>query len=80
LAEAYALWCGLFIAKEVGIRTLSIFGDSMIVIKAMIGKSYPEGSKLKNIISRIKQEINSFVRVLFPYKKDLNEEADQWAK
>jgi hypothetical protein len=80
LAEAYALYYGLFISKKAGIRTLSIFGDSMIVIKETIGKSYSEGSKLKNIISRIKQKINSFVRVLFPYKKDLNVDADQWAK
>jgi len=53
----------------------------MIVIKAMIGKSYPKGSKLKNVISGIKQEMNSFVQIsLFHIKGDLNEEANHWAK
>jgi hypothetical protein len=47
----------------------------MIIIKAMIGKSTIEGSKLKNIISRIKQEISYFIRVSFHIKRDLNKEA-----
>jgi ribonuclease HI len=51
LAEAYALWCGLTITKEANIRSLSVFEDSMIIVKAMIGKSTPEGAKLKTIIS-----------------------------
>jgi hypothetical protein len=73
LAEAYALCCGLF-------RTLLVFGDSMIFIKALIGKSYHKGSKLKNIILTIKQEVSLFVKVsLFHIKRYLNEEAYKWA-
>jgi hypothetical protein len=77
----HTLSCGLSIAKEENIRALLVFGDSMIIIKAMVGKSTPKGSKLKNIISIIKQKISYFVRFsFFHIKKDLNEEVDHWAK
>jgi hypothetical protein len=33
LVEAYSLWCGLSITKENGIGTLSVFGDSLLIIK-----------------------------------------------
>jgi hypothetical protein len=44
LDKAYVLQCGLSINKEVDIRALLVFKDSMIFIKAMIIKSSPEGS------------------------------------
>jgi len=34
--EAYSLLCGISIAKEEGVISLLVFGDSMLVIKAMI--------------------------------------------
>jgi len=36
LAEAYAFWCGLNLAKEEGIRILVVFGDSLFIIEAII--------------------------------------------
>jgi hypothetical protein len=81
LVEAYALLCGLSIAKEANIGALSIFGDPMIIIKEMIHKSTPKRGKLKTIISIIKQELSSFVKVsIFLIKKDLNTKEDLWAK
>jgi ribonuclease HI len=84
LVEAYNLLCGLSIAKEENIRSISVFGDLMIIIKTMIGKSPhppPEAYKLKNIITRIKLEAISFVKVSFLHiKRDLNKEEHKWAK
>jgi hypothetical protein len=81
LAKYYPLFCGIYIAKEANIGALSVFGDPMIIIKEIIGKSTSKGAKLKTIISRIKQDIRSFVRgSFFHIKRDLNEEAKLWAK
>jgi hypothetical protein len=69
-------------SQESSARSLSVFGDSILVIKAMIGQSNPKGSKLKLVISRIKQELTLFKRVsFFHIKQDLNDqEEDNWAK
>jgi len=84
LAEAYFVWCGLSIAKGESIQSLTIFGDSMLVIKVMIvmiAQSYSVGNKLIILISRIKRELSSFEKVSFLYiKLDLNSEVDYWAK
>jgi hypothetical protein len=53
----------------------------MVIIKAMNGKSTPEGSKLKNIISRIRQKVQSFASVSFYHiKRKLNKEVEFGAK
>jgi ribonuclease HI len=74
LVEAYALLCGLTLAKEKNVRALSILGDSMIIIKIMIEKSNLDGHKLKNFIVRIKQKAISFAKASYYHiKRDLNE-------
>lgn len=40
-AEAMALWQGLTQAQDRGITSISVFGDSRIIIKAMSLKKYP---------------------------------------
>jgi ribonuclease HI len=39
LVEAYALWNGLRLAYEEGVRPMIILGDSMLVIRAILKKS-----------------------------------------
>lgn len=50
LEEAYSLWCGIPFSKEKVIGSLLVFGDSILVIKAMIGQSNPEGIQLKTFL------------------------------
>jgi hypothetical protein len=52
----------------------------MLIVKEMIGKSYLEGAKLKSIISRILQDLNSSKVELLCTKRDLNEEEKHQAK
>jgi hypothetical protein len=40
LVEAYVSLCGLILTKEVNVRVLFVFGDLMIVIKAMLGNPF----------------------------------------
>jgi ribonuclease HI len=81
LDEAYALMFGLHLAKEANNNSLSIFGDSMVIIKKMNGKSTLGNYELKIIISIIKQEDQSFDNVSFDHiKREINEEADSWEK
>jgi hypothetical protein len=81
LAEVYSLWCGLFIAKENGLRTLFVFGDSLLIIKATIAQSKLGGNKLKSIVSRIKQALVHFDQVSCYYiKRGLNGKVDNWEK
>jgi hypothetical protein len=53
----------------------------MLVIKAMIGQSNRERSKLKTLPLRIKQELSLFEKIsLFHHKLELNDKVDPWAK
>lgn len=80
LTNAYSLWCGLSIAKGKDVRSLLVFGDSTLVIKAMIGHYNHDGDKLKILLSRIKSDLSPFERIsLFYIKQELNEEANHWS-
>jgi len=48
------LWCGIIIAKEEGIKTLTMLGDSMLVIRAVKDQANLGGSKLSSLIHGIK--------------------------
>lgn len=81
LAEGYSLWCGLVIAKEEGIRTLTVPGDSMLAIRAMKNQVNPWGSKISSPIRGIKRIIPYFNEITFYHiKRELNGEANYWAK
>jgi ribonuclease HI len=45
LVEAYSLWCGLIIAKDEGIKSLIVFGDSLLVIRVVKEQGNPRGRK-----------------------------------
>ena len=48
-AEFYALWQGLRQAIRLNIRSISVFGDSKIVVQAMRIKSQPTSLPMKRI-------------------------------
>ena len=52
-AEFYALWQGLRQAIRLNIRSISIFGDSKIVVQAMHTKSRPTSLPMKRIFQKI---------------------------
>jgi ribonuclease HI len=81
MVEAYSLWKGLDIKKEEGLKTLIILGDSMLVMRAMVGNSEPGRNALTILILRIHKILESFDEVtLFHIKRELNGIVDQWVK
>jgi ribonuclease HI len=53
--DTYALLCGILLAKEAKVKALIVIGDSMVVIKSMLGKTSSLDSKLAVTISQIKR-------------------------
>ena len=77
MAEALALWQGLWIAKNQGITELTILGDLRIVIQAMVEKSFPNQMHLKHLIKKIKILTLSFLKIdFFHVLRWHNKEAD----
>lgn len=53
----------------------------MVIIKAMLGKSFPVDSKLAIVIAQAKKEASTLGRIsFFHVKRELNCEDDLWAK
>ena len=65
MAEALALWQGLWIAKNQGITELIVLGDSRIIIQAIIENSLPNQMHLKHLIQKIKLLSLSFLKIEF---------------
>jgi hypothetical protein len=65
MEETYLLWKGLDIEKEGGLKTLIILGDSMLVIRAMVGNSELGRNALTILISRIHNFLARFDKVAF---------------
>lgn len=62
-------------------RDIDCLGDSMVIIKAMCGKSSPMDSKLAIVIARAKKEASTISKIFsFHVKQELNAEADLLAK
>ena len=80
MAEALALWQGLWIAKNQGITELTILGDSRIIIQAMTENSLPNQMNLKHLIQKIKLLSVSFFKIEFYHVlRKTNKEADRAA-
>ena len=62
IAEALALWQGLWISKNQGITELIVLGDSRIIIQAMTENSLPNQMHLKHLIQKIKLLSLSFLK------------------
>jgi ribonuclease HI len=62
-AEAYALYQGLLLAKILSIHSLSVIGDSKIIINHARKGSHPPNIHLKAILQRISATINHFSNI-----------------
>lgn len=71
---------GILLAKKAKVNALTVIGDSMVVIKSMLGKFTPLNSKLAVTIAQIKKEASSFIKSSYYHvKRDLNPMAELWA-
>lgn len=80
LAEAYAIWEGIRIAIGMGIQNHSILGDSMMVIRTLIKRNVTGNSVFLSVMSRSLALLDGTNFKLFHVKRELNHEADRWAK
>jgi ribonuclease HI len=81
IVEFYALWEGIRFTKAMGIQKLTIFGDSMLVIRAIIKRNIIGNNVFIGIISHSLSLLVEFeVYNVFHIKRELNFEVDRWAK
>jgi len=72
---------GIRIVKENNIYHISIFGDSMLIVKAILKKKTVEKNLLNGILQRIRTIAEIFGEInLFHINRDINPLADLWAK
>jgi ribonuclease HI len=79
--EYYALWQGLQQALSLNIQTISVFGDSKLVVQAMRMKSSPSSLQMNQIYQKIRNlagkfQAISFFHVLRHLKKQADHEAN----
>jgi ribonuclease HI len=80
MAEAHALWKGLVQMKSQGITKAMVFGDSRLLIQAMITTPKSSNLKLTNLVKRIHLLSHSFQKIeFFHILRSLNSEADREA-
>lgn len=76
-AEALALWQGLSQAIKGNVRSISVFGDSRIIIQALHSKKNPSQLQLSIILRRIKSFLPKFHKISFYHiLRNLNSQAD----
>lgn len=76
-AEALALFQGLKMLKDLNISEANVFGDSQIIIKAIVSNSLALDLKLARLIVRIKGLENTFQKLNFYHVlRTNNKEAD----
>ena len=79
-AEFCALWQGLRIARSKGITMLTVFGDSRMLIQALIKKKRPSQIKLALLYQKIHLILQSFRSISFYHVlRGLNTLADREA-
>jgi len=79
-AEALALWQGLSQAIKGNVRSLSVFGDSRIIIQALHSKKNPSQLQLSTILRRIRSTLPKFHKIsFFHILRNLNSQADMEA-
>ena len=79
-AEFCSLWQGLKIARDKGIGNITVFGDSRLLISALINKKSPPHIKLWHIFQKILQLSKYFQNIkYFHVLRVLNMQADKEA-
>jgi len=80
IAECYGLLQGLRIANTKGINALSVFGDSRMLIQALINKKRPDHLKLALLYRKIQMTCKKFHSIRFYHiLRGLNKLADKEA-
>jgi ribonuclease HI len=59
-AEVYAMYQGLLLARRVEIPSLTILGDSKVILNFIHKGTLPSNMKLMNILIKIQQECKQF--------------------
>jgi hypothetical protein len=54
LTKTYALWCGINLEKEEGIKKIVVIGDLLLVIQALNDQGCPSGNKIMSLLKSIK--------------------------
>lgn len=81
VVEAYALYKGVYIAKERNVPKIVVFRDSMTVVRAINKRSQYENNISNGIISRILSLIEGLYEFkLYHVKRELNPLANHWEK
>lgn len=79
-AEALALWQGLTQAIKRNIPSLVVFGDSRIIIQAMLRPKNPHQIQLASVIRKIRLLLPKFIKISFYHiLRNLNSLADHEA-
>ena len=76
-AEALALWKGLKLALSKNILSLTVFGDSRLIIQAANSKRNPAQVHLSTILKKVKLMRSKFQKIrFFHILRNLNSMAD----
>lgn len=79
-AEFCSLWQGLKIARDKGIGNITVFGDSRLLISALINKKRPPNINLRHIFQKILQLSKCFQNIKYYHVlRVLNRQADKEA-
>eukprot|EP00253_Pinus_taeda_P006677 PITA_06677 len=79
-AEALALWQGLTQAIKRNILSLAVFGDSRLIIQAMLRPKNPHQIQLASVIRKIRLLLPKFIKIsFFHILRNLNSLADNEA-
>lgn len=71
-----ALFQGIKLLKELGLEEANVFGDSQVIISAVVNNSNPTDPQLARIITRIKGMAKSLNLNYFHVLRNNNKEAD----
>ena len=76
-AEALALWQGLNLALKENILSLSVFGDSILIIQALNSHKNPAQVHLAHVLKKIRLLLTRFRKISFYHiLRNLNSQAD----
>ena len=79
-AEYYALIAGMMLAKKLGIKELTVKGDSELVIKQMRGEYRVRDPILRKLYEKAKELERAFKKVSYEWiPREENKEADRLA-
>jgi ribonuclease HI len=72
IVEAYALYARLRLVKECNISQISIFGDPMLIVKAVLKKQTVENNLLNGILQRIGTITEALENLIFSISSEIS--------